>query len=105
MKIQLKLDDSAQEILDDICGLSGMTYAEAISRQLYSAQAVVSELLALVEMNPALRKAVASLFVCSGPESLEEGLQRIMPRGYKSLAEQFSISVNEEFEAQEAQVC
>lgn len=96
---KVDLDDDTSALYEQLSRDIGLTPGKLISRQLSAHHAEGHELLALVAAHPELREQATNLFQSYGPQPLLDGIRRIAPRGYLTLAERFERELGEALSA------
>lgn len=89
MTTKIDLHEDAEALLVSHAALTGLTVGDLINRLLGAHVEELQELLALADTYPELREQSANLLQSFGPEPLMEGIKRLAPTGYLTLAERF----------------
>lgn len=91
--IKLTMNPETAAVLREIARLTTLPECEIVRLHLAPMEAQWHELLALVESHPELKEQAANLVASYGPESILDGIQRIAPPGYLTLAARFERDV------------
>lgn len=89
MTTKIDLHEDTEALLASHAALTGLTVGDLINRLLSAHVAELHELLALADTFPELREQSANLLQSFGPEPLMEGIKRLAPPSYLTLAERF----------------
>ena len=99
MKTTIKLDHDTADLFRRIAAQANLTISDIGNRLLSSHLPEMHELEAFLEENPArsdsLHERGLNLIQSYGPESIMDGIARIAPAGYATLAARFEREMNE----------
>jgi hypothetical protein len=89
MTTKIDLHEDMDALLASHAARTRLTIGDIINRILSAHTAELHELLALADTYPELSQQSANLLQSFGPEPLMDGIKRIAPPGYLTLAERF----------------